>query len=148
MSNWSKIKKGERVEIGLLQIDIVGHSKIQDTDINLKTAKDKFRSLIEGIVKTRNGLLFSWAGDGGAFMFRLNTGEGFNEMCFSAKQMLDGLPATNREITISTGFNNTISVRISCDSGMVVYDKDASQISGDFVNKFLRACLETNFSGV
>lgn len=138
MNSWNTLKNGEREELGLLQIDIVGHSKLQDTDRILKEAKGTFKQLTEGIVTTRGGRLFNWGGDGGSFMFQVKTGEGFNSMCFSALQMLNSLPAINEEIAILTRLTNILSVRISCDSGMAVYDNDPALISGDFVNKFLK----------
>lgn len=139
MANWNTLKKGTRVELGLLQIDIAGHSKFQDSDRILKLMKGLFRKQIEGIALSREGKLFNWAGDGGSFMFLTGEGEGFDDLVFSAIQMLESLPAINNEISIRTGFTDTISVRISCDSGMATYDNDPSLITGDFINKFLKS---------
>ncbi len=137
METFTTLFNSKRVELGLLIIDIVGHSKLQGADKTLKEVKDKFKRLVEGIVTSRGGKLFNWAGDGGSFMFLVDN-NGFNDLAFSALQMLNSLPAINEEIAIYTGFSDTLSVRISCDSGVVVYDVDPSLIHGDVINKFFK----------
>lgn len=138
MNNWDKIESGKRIEIGLLQIDIVGHSKFKDNDRDIQKIKVLFREIVEGIVKIRGGRLLNWSGDGGCFMFLIDTGGGFFDLAFSAIQILNNLPFINEEAIIRFDFSEAISVRISGDSGIVVYDKDPSQISGDFMNTFLK----------
>ncbi len=65
MPTWDTIHKGDRVELGLLQVDIAGHSKLVGTDRALAKAKKIFHDQMEGIAQSRNGKPFNWAGDGG-----------------------------------------------------------------------------------
>jgi len=69
MKGWKRIRDGQCVELGLIQIDIVGHSQIRGNDRDLQEAKGIFRTQMETIVYARGGKLFNWAGDGGSFMF-------------------------------------------------------------------------------
>lgn len=138
MKQWDDLRSDDRVELGLLQIDIAGHSRLQASDKTLKEAKSLFRKLVEGIVKIRGGRLFNWAGDGGSFMFLTGGGEGFDSMVLSGQHVLFNLPFINQEISMSTGLEESILIRLSCDSGTCVYDQDSSKISGDFINRFCK----------
>ncbi|MGK7897733.1 MAG: hypothetical protein AB4372_29980 [Xenococcus sp. (in: cyanobacteria)] len=138
MSNWDQIENGSRIEIGLLQVDIAGHSSFQDSDRILHETKELFRKHSEGIAKIRNGKLFNYAGDGGSFMFLTGKGEGFEDLVFSAIQILKSISAVNEEAAIKTGFSDILSLRISCDSGTVVYNENPQVITADFVNRFLK----------
>ncbi len=138
MNGWNAIRNGNRVELGLLHIDIAGHSGFQDTDRVIKNAKATFRRQVEGLVRIRHGRLFNWAGDGGAYMFLVQSGDGFNDLVLSAIHILESLPRINDEVNIREGFSDTISVRIACDVGIVVYDRDPTQISGDVVNRLFK----------
>ena len=128
----------ERVEFGLLQLDIVGHSHIDASDRALKMAKDRFRAEIEGIAFYHNGKLFSWAGDGGCFMFLTGDGEGFNTLVRTALEMLGALPAINKTIRAGTDLQEDFRVRISCDYGTARYDRDPSKMHAGFINSFLK----------
>src|SRR5260370_145644 len=43
MSDWSTLRDGDLVQLGVLQIDIEGHSKLQGTDRSLKDTKAMLR---------------------------------------------------------------------------------------------------------
>jgi len=138
MATWENIREGERVELGLVQVDIVGHSQLVGSDRTLQEAKSIFREQMEGIALSRQGRPFHWAGDGGAFMFLTGTGHGFDDLGFSAIQMLQNLPAISEEITIRTDLNTPIAIRISCDAESAAYHPDPGQITADFINRFFK----------
>jgi class 3 adenylate cyclase len=138
MATWENIHDGERIELGIVQVDIAGHSKLGGSDRALHNAKSIFREQMEGIARSRNGRLFNWAGDGGAFMFLTGSGEGFDDLVFSAIQMLTNLPAINEEIAIRTDLNTQLDVRISCDCDIATYDSDPGEITADFINRFFK----------
>jgi hypothetical protein len=137
-NTWRNTRKGARVELGLIQVDIVHHSQLVGSDHTLQEAKSIFREHMEGIACIRKGKLFNWAGDGGAFMFLMGTRGSFNMLGFSAIQMLINLPAINEEITMYTDLNTPIAVRISCDVGVATYHTDPGRITADFINRFLK----------
>jgi hypothetical protein len=138
MKSWESLSRGERLEVGLIQADIAGHSMLYGSDQDLKHAKDILRSSLESITFSRGGKLFDWAGDGGSFMFLISAEQGFDSFCFAAIQMLAIMPIVNAEISAFTDLESSIRVRISCDTGTVTYDPDPTRISGDFLNKFLK----------
>ena len=122
----------------MLDLDIAGHSSLPGTDLALQAAKVMLRKQAEGIASIRGGKLFQWAGDGGAFMFLTGNGEGFDDVAFTAMQILGTLPAINEEIHARTDLEASLAVRICCDRGMATYHTDAGNITGDFINKFMK----------
>lgn len=138
MAEWNSLKNGERTELALVQVDIVGHSKLQGTDRALMQAKSIFRDQMQGIAESRGGRLFNWAGDGGAFMFLTRDGGAFDDLAFSSIQMLSNMAAINEEIATKTDLDTPFDVRISCDSGIATYAPDPGEITGDFINRFMK----------
>ena len=94
MTEWKQLKAGDRIELGLLQLDIAGHSKFDESEHILQRSKAMFRSHIQGLMEIRGGRLFNWAGDGGAFMFLTEREEGFENLVFS------GLPSSFERATV------------------------------------------------
>lgn len=138
MRAWDSVKEGKRVELGLVQVDIACHSQLDANDRALMKAKSIFRNKMQGIAETSNGKLFNWAGDGGSFMFLTDDGTGFEDLVFSAIQMLSTMHAINQEIAIRTDLDSSLQVRISCDSGIATYTKDPTEITADFINCFIK----------
>ncbi len=136
---WDSIRENTRVEMGLVQVDIAGHSKLAGSDRTLSEAKSIFQKQMEAIANSRGGRRFNWAGDGGSFMFLTADGEGFNDLVFSAMQMLYNMPAINEEIATRTDLETPFDVRISCDAEVVTYATDPGRITGDFVNRFIKS---------
>jgi hypothetical protein len=138
MDTWEELQNGNRVELALLQVDIAGNSQLGDNDRILQNAKSRFRRQVEGLTQARGGKLLNWAGDGGSFMFLTGDGEGFDDMAFTAIQILNNLPLINEELKIRSSLSETLSVRISGGHSVVTYHKEASQMTGNFLNNFLK----------
>src|ERR1044072_5629260 len=81
----------KKIELALLQVDIVGHSKIVATDADKLTFKLLFGEAIKKVAMAHGGRNFNLAGDGGSFMF-LTTGDGFNELVSAAIEIFEGMP--------------------------------------------------------
>lgn len=137
-TRWEDLSNGQRVELGLVQIDIVGHSRIVADPSTLKKAKDIFSDEMAGIAAAHGGALFKWEGDGGSFKFHTRKGKVFNELVGAALEMLDSMPAINQKIAGETGLSQPFHIRLSCDTGIVEYDQDPPRISADFLNRFLK----------
>lgn len=127
----------QRIELALLHADIVGHSQLAASEAAKKEMKLIFRAAIEKVAIAHGGKLFNWAGDGGSYMF-LTSGQGFNELVSAAIEMLDEMPRLNERIMKETELKVPIRVRISCHSGLATYRVKAEEISGDFINRFLK----------
>jgi len=69
MEKWQSIHKGQRVELGFLQVDIAH-------------VRASFHRHMMEIAAAHGGP--SRGGDGGVFMFLTAEGEGFNALAFSA----------------------------------------------------------------
>ncbi len=145
--NLDTLLPGSRIELGFLQVDIVGRSKFVESDKAIHRAKAIFRGLVEGIVTSRDGKVLNWAGEGGSFMFIISDNEGLSDMVFSGFQILHSLPIINDEIAAKSRFGETFSVRISADTGTVLYNRDPGQISGDVLTRFLESERELGIAG-
>ena len=137
-TEWESLSNGERTEIGLVQVDIEGHSKIKANERNLKKAKDIFSDEIERIAVAHGGKLFKWEGDGGSFMFLMRDGENFNRLVKAALGMLESMPTINEKIAAETDLKEPIHVRLSCDSGIAEFDDNPTRIAADFINSFIK----------
>jgi len=121
-----------------LQIDIAGHSRLKDAERTLHEAKERFQRIVTGLVESHDGLPFKWEGYGGAFLFPSLDGRAFDESVHAAFDILDALPRINDQLQISHQLSQPLSVRISLDMGMAVYDTNPGLITGDFLNAFLK----------
>jgi hypothetical protein len=133
---WSGLH-GQSIELALLQIDIVDHSGIVATNTDKLSIKVTFAEAIKRIAVAHRGKLFSWGGDGGSFMF-LTGGNGFNELVNAALEMLEGMPELNKKIIRDTGLKKPLQVRLSCHAGIATYRDSPGEISGNFINLFLK----------
>jgi hypothetical protein len=137
-ARWSSLNPGERHEFVCLQIDIAGHSKLDDSKRILHEVKGRFHKQIAGLVAIHDGQPFKWEGDGGAFLFLSTEGRAFDESVYAAFDILDALPRINDQLRMAHQLSQPLSVRISLDTGVAVYDKDPGLITGDFLNAFLK----------
>src|SRR4051794_14883982 len=96
----SGLKTGHRYEFVCLQVDIDGHSKLQDAERILHEAKRRFHEQIQGIVAIYRGLSLKWEGDGGAFLFPVTDGKEYDEAVFAAFRIHESLPGINEEIQL------------------------------------------------
>lgn len=138
MTDWDNVAAGSIVWMGLIQIDIAGHSKLPGTSEQISKAKEILRHHVEKIVAAYGGRLFKWEGDGGAYMFLIQHGSAYAEMVLGARTILADLSNINDEIAYSASFQQLISIRISCDVGNVQYHQDPSNMHGDFLNRFFK----------
>jgi hypothetical protein len=132
------LESGQRYEFVCLQIDIAGHSKLKDAERTLHEVKERFHKLVTGLVESHDGLPFKWKGDGGAFLFPCIDGKAFDESVHAAFDILGALPRINDQLQIAHQLSRRLSVRISLDTGMAVYDTNPDLITGDFLNPSLK----------
>jgi hypothetical protein len=144
--NWDTLLPDSSIEMGFLRVDIVSRNKFVESNKTIHRAKAIFRGLVEGIVASRGGKILSWSGEGGSFMFITPDGEGLGDLVFSGFQILHSLPIINDEIATKSRFSETFSVRMSADTGFVVYDH-SGQISGDAFTRFTNSKSELEIAG-
>jgi len=135
-SRWESLHD-QRIELALLQVDIVSHGSMPGTEADKLTMKIRFLDTFKDIATAHGGRPFNLAGDGGSFMF-LTGGDGFNELVTAALEIRDAIPQLNKKILSETGLKSPVRVRISCHAGLAIYRKNPSEISGDFINSFLK----------
>ena len=140
VQHWQAVVPGRRIEIGLVQVRIAYHRRLSPgySDQEMKGVKDTVRNSFHAIAEAGGGKLFSWDGDGGAFMFLIEANDSFDNCCLAAIQMLERLPALNQDIRPTPDLARPIEVRISCDAGMVTYDPEPANHPEDFVHKLMK----------
>src|SRR5438128_2715525 len=91
IKHWQSTVPSQRVEIGLVQVDIAYHGKLYSaySDQEMECVKELVRNSFHAIAELRGGRLFCWGPDGGAFLFPIEDDDSFNNCCLSAIQMLE-----------------------------------------------------------
>src|SRR5262245_44406299 len=95
---WESIDDGDRTEIAVLQIDIVGHSKILASDATLQRMKIEVRQAIQMTTGLFGAQSLKWEADGGALMFLTGKGQGFNRSVAAALTVLKSMPILNDDL--------------------------------------------------
>jgi hypothetical protein len=134
---WQSIRNEQRVEVGLVQVDIGGRSEAVDrfTGLALKRAKDVLRDALLRSAEEHGGKLSSWEEDGGTFIFLIDDPDSFNNCCLAAIDMLEQLPSVKHDAQLSAELERLILVRIVCDSGTVTCEPEARNVAGDVVER-------------
>jgi len=126
--------------VGLILVEIAYHSRMYSdySDQEINCVKELVRNTYHAVAELRGGRLFSWEGDGGAFLFPIESHENFDNCGLTAIQMLEMVPALSEDIRPSTRLDRPIVVRIACDAGTVACDPEPSNRPDDFVHKLLK----------
>jgi hypothetical protein len=132
------LESGKRYEFICLQIDIAGHSKLDDPDDVLHAVKSLFHREVDGIARVEGGVPFKWEGDGGAFLFPASDPAAFENCIEAACKILHRMPGLNERVRNKHGLSKPLHVRISLDHGSAIYDDNPGLITGDFLNAFLK----------
>src|SRR5262245_32903893 len=137
---WQAIVPNQRLEIGLVQVDIAYHSTLYSgySDRDMPSVQSCVRDALHAFAELRGGKLYSWDKDGGAFMFLIEGDDSFDNLCFAAIEMLEMMPSINEDVRVSADITSPIEVRITCDAGLVAYDPESSHTAGDFIDKLMK----------
>jgi class 3 adenylate cyclase len=123
----------EHIEYGFafLKLDIVGHSAIYNCNRapDIDRTLESFENFVEHEIKTFQGHILSWQGDGGLVGFVVgdkiaNCGEAALSILYSLRHFNDNLNKTNDEVR----------VRIACHTGMAKYRSDHGRIHSAAIN--------------
>ncbi len=135
---WQSTPKDQRVEIGLVQVDIAAQTSHHDHSVNLilKRAKDALKDALVATAERRGGKLSSWKDDSGTFMFPIDSPDSLDNCCLAAIQMLYQLPLTKQDAQLPAELEPFIKVRIACDAGEITYGPDADKLPDEFLDEF------------
>jgi hypothetical protein len=89
------------------------------------------------IGEARRGLLHSWDEHGGIFLFLAEGSDSFDDCCLTAVQMLEMMPSINEDVRLSADIARPVEVCILCDTGLVAYATNPSEVTGKFVDKLI-----------
>jgi len=137
MATWDSVEPGKSIHLGVLTVDVVGNRNLTADDRALYEAKALLNRHVEAIANAHGGRLLSWAGDGGAFMFRMDGRGTPDNLVLAAQYVLSILPAFNAEVSVRCGLHQAFRLRVCCDGGNVLYDPDPGKIHGQFLNNLL-----------
>lgn len=136
--SWASVHPGQRYEFVCAQIDLAGSSRIEAADRAIHVAKQRFRNIVLSVVESYQGKQLNWAGDGGSFLFVVTNGSEYDASVLSALFVLAALPVMRQDVRVHSTEEIPISVRLSIDSGIALYDPDPSLIQSGFLNRFLK----------
>jgi hypothetical protein len=144
---WGSLQPSQRIEIGLVQVRIAYHRRLclDYDDQDMQRVREVVRDGFYTIAEHFGGKLFAWNGEKCSFMFLIEGAESYDNCCLAAVQMLEMIPALSQDIR-SAHTDQPISVRISCDTGLVTYDPEASRPQ-EFVGRLSKHELQISAPG-
>jgi hypothetical protein len=131
-------RKAQPVEVGLIQVNIGGHSRPFDrfADLIVKRAKEILKDDLIRKAEYRGGKLASWEEDAGTFLFMIEGPDSLNNCCQAAIEMLEQLPSVKAEVQLSPDLEHLLVIRIACDTGTATCDAETHALTGGFVDEF------------
>lgn len=132
MLNWGSLRDGKIYDITVMSIDIVGNSKlVKKYGIN-KMEKIYFRlwDFLKTRLRSYDGRIWSWAGDGGILAFALKNHEERGVLCGLEIQNLMSI----FNLHTNFQFKENISLRIALDTGKLRFFADTGKIVSEVIN--------------
>lgn len=143
MANEDHLIPGMSTDWVALQMDIAGHSRIEEPRWVLLRAKEALHQLACEIVERESGevplVFMPWAGDGGAFLMHAWDGRSCDRVVRAAIAIQEAMPAFNEANRIGElDMRTPLRLRVSVGMGTAMYAKNPGNIHGDFLNRFFK----------
>src|SRR2546421_2010047 len=139
MSHWKSLKENTIYTFGLIQIDIVGHSKWSAPDIRQKQTKANLRNYLGAFAKYNLDVReLHWAGDGGSFFIPIIKPENdYDLLVYCALHFLHSLDEFNGTPILNT-IGEPINIRVSCHVGQLIYSSNYGNLHSPALNYFFK----------
>ena len=138
------LEQGTRRLFGFLQLDIAGHSSLPGSSEVIRATRSNLHKQVDGTLRPHEAQELTWQGDGGAYLFLLDSGRRVDSMVLGALQVLDSMRLFNSLRSLNR-IGTPISLRISCHVGGAIWDPDLSNLYGRDINYFLKSEREIGF---
>jgi SAM-dependent methyltransferase len=139
VDRWEKLAEGELRIFGFLQLDIVGSSNLQGSEINQQKTKGNLETFVTRILGYYGGRKLKWDGDGGAFIFLIHSPEvDYDYMVRAAIHVLVNMPFFNAMVGTLNLLDQDVKVRVSCHEGEANYHEEPGKMHGNTLNYFLK----------
>ncbi len=139
--NWGLLREGDEYLFTFLRMDIVGNSNLVRTyagDAIARTYSD-LRSIVQRVVESRNGRIWSWEGDGGVCAFH---GAGAsNPAMLCAMEILHEIYLYN---LLDCTLMEPVMMRLAVHNGRCEYHEVFEDIKSDALRKL--ADIESRFT--
>ena len=120
--NWGRLQEGDERKMAVLRLDIAGNSALVKNNPRprIEKAYNDIRGIVNRIVTSRLGRLWSWEGDGVIAAFLLGPME--KMAVYAGMEILHELFLYNR---LRNPLSSPINVRLGAQIGQVRYSDDA-----------------------
>ncbi len=139
MTRWNSLQEDREYIFGLMQIDVVGHSRWLAPDISQKQTKENLRKYVSSFAEHNLGIReLHWAGDGGSYFIPItDPRKDYDALVYCAIHILHSLNQFNNLPILNT-MGIPLTLRISCHEGRLIYGADYANLHGRALNYFLK----------
>jgi len=142
--NWGRLLEGDERKFTVLRLDIAGNSELVKSNPGAKidSAYRDIRNIVNKVVISRLGRLWSWEGDGAVAAFLFGSQEKMG--VYAGMEILHELFFYNR---LRNPLNSPINIRLGCQIGQFCYsDNEIERLKNDTVQQavFLEALSPHN----
>jgi len=117
-ANWGRLLEGDERKMAVLRLDIAGSSALvkNNSRSNIEKAYEQVRQIINKVVISRIGRIWSWEGDGALLVFLFGPIE--KMAIYAGIEILNELFFYNR---LRNPLNSPVNIRLGTQVGMVRY---------------------------
>jgi len=130
---WGRLQEGDEREMAVLRLDIAGNSALVKNNIRSKIeeAYDDIRQIVNGVVTSRLGRLWSWEGDGALAAFYAGPIE--KMAVYAGMEFLHELFFYN---LLRNPLDSPVNVRLGAHIGQVRYsDNEQERLKNEIAKK-------------
>jgi hypothetical protein len=133
---WGTIAENEPRQFGILIVDIVGHSQLPDPPNRIADAKSALSDFLTTLTGFYGGAKLMWAGDGGVYLFLIQSPEHDAErMVHAALQIFDSLTFFNERLSPLVG---PLNLRVILHLGILNFTRNRDTFHGKDLNKVIK----------
>lgn len=132
-AGWGFLEENTVYNFCFVSVDICSNSRLIVTysPEDVHETYSMFRKFVVNFAKKRNGIIWSWEGDGGIVVFHL--GDTVNQAVFFAVDLLESMPIFNATLNHING--EDIRIRAGIHAGNAEFRKDTANINSDSIEK-------------
>lgn len=131
-NDWGFLEENKIYNFCFVSVDICGNSRLvrKYDNSSIRSTYLNFKKMVNRIVESHNGRIWSWEGDGGLLAFHIK--DIVNDALFASIELLSSMPVFN---ATQNYLNEPIKIRIGINGGAARYKGETATITSDAVEK-------------
>jgi len=132
MANWGSLKDGKEYTLTVASVDIAGNSKLVEKygAPLMESVYNRLWEHIRDVLRTYDGRVWSWQGDGGLLAFPRDQDSNLSVLC--CMNILLSMPVFN--LRPENPIKQDIVLRIALDKGLIKFFSDTGRIVSKVIN--------------